>query len=389
MVEDLYERKLLSVCVCTETLAAGINLPARSVVLTALMKGPLGKKKLVDASSAHQIFGRAGRPQFDDRGFVFCMSHEDDVKILRWQEKYDSIPEDTKDPGLIKAKKQLKKKKPTRRENQQYWSEAQFTKLIEAPPTKLYSKGPLPWRLLAYLLKKSPNVSLVRTFLKQRFYDESRSEAADRKLDDMLLTLYQGGFIELGPIPPQHETGAVEQETTQESTEPEQPASTGLFSKLLEEAQPKKSGSAQQAEAPPPKPRYHAESATPTEQLEQMLVFRSVHPVYATFLLEHLGIADRDERLQILESLLEIPRSIFRHVRVPFPEDLPPGPLATTRVDPELISKGLLVAPVDEEEEEDEFERKPPPPALGEKMLMLFETQYPVLNSGETRFLPV
>ena len=30
MVEELFERKLLSVCVCTETLAAGINLPARA-----------------------------------------------------------------------------------------------------------------------------------------------------------------------------------------------------------------------------------------------------------------------------------------------------------------------------------------------------------------------
>ena len=34
-----------------------------------------------------------------------------------------------------------------------YWSEAQFQQLQAAPPGKLYSKGPLPWRLLAYLLK--------------------------------------------------------------------------------------------------------------------------------------------------------------------------------------------------------------------------------------------
>ena len=35
IVEDLFERKLLTVAVCTETLAAGINLPARSVVVTS------------------------------------------------------------------------------------------------------------------------------------------------------------------------------------------------------------------------------------------------------------------------------------------------------------------------------------------------------------------
>ena len=105
----------LPVCVCTETLAAGINLPARSVVLSTLVKGPRDKKKLIDPSSAQQIFGRAGRPQFDTEGHVFAMAHEDDVKIARWQEKYDSIPEESKDPKMMSAKKALLKKKPTRR----------------------------------------------------------------------------------------------------------------------------------------------------------------------------------------------------------------------------------------------------------------------------------
>src|SRR5262245_48068036 len=48
VVEELFERKVLAVCTCTETLAAGINLPARSVVLTVLVKGPPGKQKLID-----------------------------------------------------------------------------------------------------------------------------------------------------------------------------------------------------------------------------------------------------------------------------------------------------------------------------------------------------
>ncbi|HQR44118.1 MAG TPA: helicase-related protein, partial [Gemmatales bacterium] len=105
VVEELFEKKLLACVVCTETLGAGINLPARSVVLTSLVKGPFGKQKLVDASTAQQIFGRAGRPQYDTEGHVYALAHEDDVKLLRWKQKYDSIPEDTRDPGLLKAKK--------------------------------------------------------------------------------------------------------------------------------------------------------------------------------------------------------------------------------------------------------------------------------------------
>src|SRR4029453_6422557 len=110
-VENLFEKKLLSVALCTETLASGINLPARSVVVTSLVKGPFGKEKLIDPSTAHQIFGRAGRPQFDTEGHVYTLPHEDDVRILKWKEKYDQIPETTKDPVLLKKKKELLRKK--------------------------------------------------------------------------------------------------------------------------------------------------------------------------------------------------------------------------------------------------------------------------------------
>ncbi len=74
VVEELFQEKLLSFCVCTETLAAGMNLPARSVVLTDLLKGPRGHKKLIAPSNAHQMFGRAGRPQFDTQGHVFAIA---------------------------------------------------------------------------------------------------------------------------------------------------------------------------------------------------------------------------------------------------------------------------------------------------------------------------
>jgi superfamily II DNA/RNA helicase len=348
VVEDLFEKKLLTVAVCTETLAAGINLPARSVVLTSLVKGPRGKERLVDASSAHQIFGRAGRPQYDDRGFVYALAHEDDVRILRWKEKYDRIPEDTRDPGLIKAKKALKKKKPSRRENAVYWSEAQFTQLQGAPPGKLFSKGPLPWRLLAYLLKVSPEVARVRGFLRKRLLDAARVQASEKHLDRMLLTLAEHGFVTLDPAPP-----------------------------------------APQADGGTPPP-YAAALATPTPALDTLLVFRSVHPLYGAFLLSHLGIADRNERLQALESVLEIPRPLLRAVRVPRPEELPPGPLATTRLDAELIRRGLMLAPVPASEDEEEVDDEPDwerPPVLADKLRLLFDATHP--DAGDLVTQPV
>ena len=345
MVEELFNRKLLAVAVCTETLAAGINLPARSVVMPSLVKGPRGKEKLIDPSTAHQIFGRAGRPQFDDKGYVFALAHEDDVRILRWKEKYDQIPEDTRDPGLIKAKKALKKKKPSRRDNAVYWSEAQFTGLQNAPPGKLFSKGPLPWRLLGYMLKISPDVSKVRNLLRKRLMDEPRIAASEKQLDRMLLTLFDRGFVTLEPPPP-----------------PPPP-------KREENAPP-----------PPPSASYHVVRATPTPKLDTLLVFRSVHPLYGAFLIEQLGIADRNERLQAMESVLEVPRPLLRPLRVPLPDELPPGPLALTRLDPDLIQRGLILAPVpppEDDEEEDDDEPWERPPTLADKLRLLFDATHP------------
>jgi superfamily II DNA/RNA helicase len=382
VVEELFERKLLAVCVCTETLAAGINLPARSVVLTSLVKGPRGKEKLVDASTAHQIFGRAGRPQYDDRGFVYALAHEDDVRILRWKEKYDQIPEDTRDPALIKAKKALKKKKPTRRDNAVYWSQSQFEGLKGAPPGKLYSKGPLPWRLLAYLLKISPEVAKVRAVIRKRLLDENRIKAGEKAMDRMLVTLARGGFVTLEPTPPvEQEAGGRDQESgvrSQESGGKDQ----GPGSKGQESGVKGKESSVSLGE-------YQAVLAHPTPALDRLLVFRSVHPLYGSFLIDQLGIADRNERVQALESVLEMPKPLLRYVRVPFPDQLPPGPLATNRLDPELIRRGLILAPVpkdekdeEEDEEEEEWER---PPTLAEKLRLLFDALFPDVTDVHTQ----
>ncbi len=176
IVEELFQKKLLSVTVCTETLSAGINLPARSVVLPTILKGPKDRRKPIETAAAQQIFGRAGRPQFDAEGYVYALAHEDDVKLLRWREKFDQIPEDTKDPGLLKAKKSLKKKMPKRRPGETYWTAEQFEKLRSGTAANLVSKGNLPWRLLAYLLLRSPSVQPIRELVGKRLLEPTQME---------------------------------------------------------------------------------------------------------------------------------------------------------------------------------------------------------------------
>jgi superfamily II DNA/RNA helicase len=373
VVEDLFEKKLLSVALCTETLAAGINLPARSVVMTSLVKGPFGKEKPIEPSTAHQIFGRAGRPQFDTEGFVFAYPHEDDVRILRWKQQYDQIPENTKDPGLMKAKKALLKKKPSRNSQKKYWTEFDFDRLKTAAPARLYSKGPLPWRLLAYLLKVSPDVEKIRAVVRKRLLDQPRVEAGMKQLNRMLLTLHEKGYVKLEPEPPPPgEPGA-------------SATGVGVPTPKVIEATP---AALQHPVANAPgSPTYQPVTATPTPALDKLLVFRACHPLYGAFLVDLMATASRDERIQLLESVLELPKPLLRFVRVPW--DITPGPLQTEKLDPELIAKGLIVAkpPKVEGEEEEEEEWVPwdeRPPVLAQKARLLFDAVYPEVGDFNT-----
>ncbi len=352
VVEELFQQKLLSFCVCTETLAAGINLPARSIVLPILLKGPPGKMKIIEPSSAHQMFGRAGRPQYDDQGFVYALAHEDDVKILRWQEKFDSIPADTKDPGLLKAKKQLKKKQPKRREGVQYWNETQFQQLVEAQPADLASRGALPWRLLVYMLDISPEVEPIRQLVGKRLLEEKDSKRAQKNLNEMLIALHRADYLRLDPKPDLAAPSSALQESDGEQ-ENQQRAETPVAKTLqLDLGQKSRQPKQVETKKPPATPaptndpvaNYRPITATPTDRMADLLGLRGVHPLYGLFLMNHLGIANREERIQAMESLLELPRSLGRTVRVPPHEELPAGPLATERIDSQLLKLGLATA---------------------------------------------
>jgi hypothetical protein len=400
-VEELFEKKLLSVALCTETLAAGINLPARSVVLTSLVKGPFGKEKLIEPSTAHQIFGRAGRPQFDTEGHVYALAHEDDVRILRWKQQYDSIPEPVKDPVMIKTKKDLLRKKPTRSDKKKYWSETDFEKLQAAPPARLYSKGPLPWRLLAYLLTVSPDVERIRTVVRKRLLDQPRIEAGLKQLDRMLVTLHRNGFVVLDPAPvleeiveglahltPPGNVGAGETPTPLSTT------AALLLEKFQSQQRGLKSHPSPPAPAPLPqgergaKPEILFQTATPTPNLHTLLAFRACHPLYGAFLVERLGPMNLHERIQAFESVLELPRPLLKFVRVPF--ELPGGSYTTEILDPELVAKGLITAkpepsPDDNDEADDFVPWDERPPAFADKLKLLFDQLNPDIADVATQ----
>lgn len=323
IVEALFARKLVPFVVCTETLAAGINLPARSVVLSTLMKGKHGEKKLIAPSVAHQIFGRAGRPQFDKNGYVFVLAHEDDARLVKWKKKYDQIPATTKDPGLLRARKELERKKPTRNKNEQYWTEGQLQTLLKAGPARLHSRSMIPYNVLIYMLTRTGTLNEVRSFLGKRFETAERIASFREQLEFMLNNMAGLGYL-----------------TRSED----------------------------------------GEHVTLNDAIHRLLVFRSVEPLYGAFLVEQLVRASTEEKVMALESVLDVPPPIVRRVGLP---DLPPGPLETQVLQPLLVQMGVVLAKVPGEEEKEgdnggddfwamEEER---PPTFPEMLKIAFESR--------------
>lgn len=70
LMESLFRDGKISVLVCTSTLAWGVNLPAYAVIIhgSSFYNPDVGRLTDVSILDVLQIFGRAGRPQFDVKG---------------------------------------------------------------------------------------------------------------------------------------------------------------------------------------------------------------------------------------------------------------------------------------------------------------------------------
>ncbi|MBL6733241.1 MAG: DEAD/DEAH box helicase [Candidatus Poseidonia sp.] len=73
-VESAFKTGLLVALTATPTLAAGVNLPARRVLVRDLKRWDDGMSRPLPVMEVRQMLGRAGRPKYDDRGeaWVYC-----------------------------------------------------------------------------------------------------------------------------------------------------------------------------------------------------------------------------------------------------------------------------------------------------------------------------
>jgi len=70
LVEELFQQGLIKVVFATETLAAGINMPARTTIISSLSKRTDQGHRLLNPSEFLQMAGRAGRRGMDEIGHL-------------------------------------------------------------------------------------------------------------------------------------------------------------------------------------------------------------------------------------------------------------------------------------------------------------------------------
>ncbi|MEQ1735308.1 MAG: DUF3516 domain-containing protein [Rhodoglobus sp.] len=128
LVEQLAQRGLLRVICGTDTLGVGINVPIRTVLLTALTKFDGTTMRQLTAREFHQIAGRAGRAGYDTAGTVVAQAPDHEAENARLVAKAGDDPK--------KVRKIVRKKAP---EGFVSWSETSFERMIAAEPETLTS----------------------------------------------------------------------------------------------------------------------------------------------------------------------------------------------------------------------------------------------------------
>ena len=138
LVEQLAQKGLLRVVCGTDTLGVGVNVPIRTVLMSALSKYDGEKTRVLSVREFKQIAGRAGRKGFDERGWVVCQAPEHVIENKRVSAKATG------------KKKQPKKPPP----GFVGWDARTFERLTWSPPETLQSQFRVTHGMLVSLLQR-------------------------------------------------------------------------------------------------------------------------------------------------------------------------------------------------------------------------------------------
>ncbi|MCP2638519.1 DUF3516 domain-containing protein [Microbacterium sp. HD4P20] len=187
LVETLAQRGLLRVICGTDTLGVGINVPIRTVLITALSKFDGTKTRQLSAREFHQVAGRAGRAGFDTAGTVIVMAPE-------WEIENEAALRKAGDDAA-KRKKIVRKKAPTGVVN---WGIGSFERLVEAEPEPLVPQLQLTAAMLINVIARGGDVfGNVRSLVFDNHEPRARKYELARRAIDIFRTLVAAGVVEV------------------------------------------------------------------------------------------------------------------------------------------------------------------------------------------------
>lgn len=190
LVEQLAQRGLLRVICGTDTLGVGINVPIRTVLLTALTKFDGTKMRQLSAREFHQIAGRAGRAGFDTAGEVVAEAPEHEIEN-----------------ALLVAKAEAKGKKPGPKkrapEGFVSWGPASFERLIAAEPEVLQSSMTITAAMIINVLGREGGDPFrdVRALVFDNHEPIARQRDLARRALGIYRTLKVAGVVEVVDTP--------------------------------------------------------------------------------------------------------------------------------------------------------------------------------------------
>ncbi|MFH8251618.1 DEAD/DEAH box helicase [Microbacterium sp. B2969] len=187
LVETLAQRGLLRVICGTDTLGVGINVPIRTVLITALSKFDGTRMRQLTAREFHQVAGRAGRAGFDTAGTVVVMAPE-------WEIENEAALRKAGDDAA-KRKKIVRKKAPTGVVN---WGLGSFERLVDAEPEPLVPQLSLTAAMLINVIARGGDVfENVRSLVFDNHEPRARRYALARRAIAIFSTLLAADVVEI------------------------------------------------------------------------------------------------------------------------------------------------------------------------------------------------
>jgi superfamily II RNA helicase len=186
LVEQLAQAGMLKVICGTDTLGVGINVPIRTVVLSALSKYDGTRQRQLKAREFHQIAGRAGRAGFDTAGTVVVQAPDHEVENERLLAKAGDDPK--------KRRKVVRRKPP---EGFVSWGRGTFERLVAADPEPLTSSFVVSHAMLLNVVARPGDAfTAVRRLLEDNHEDRAAQRRHIRQAIAIYRALLAGGVVE-------------------------------------------------------------------------------------------------------------------------------------------------------------------------------------------------